>query len=224
VGYLRVLSLALYLVYTSPLGDIMRYSKYRPRPLLDSISINDYVVQPSTSARNLGFVVDNSLTLEEHVNSLTKSAFFHLRRVAKIREYLSKDSTAALVHAFVTCRLDNGKALLYGLPNYLLQPLQSVQNFAALVDSRKSRYARTSPILRELHWLPVENRIIFKILLLVYKPLNNLTSVYISDLLNYYRPSRNLRSVDQGLLTSEGIFRGHFQFLHQSYGMPCPLT
>ena len=53
-------------------------SKYRPRPLLDSISINDNVAQPSTSARNLGFVMDNSLTLEKHVNSLTKSAFFHL--------------------------------------------------------------------------------------------------------------------------------------------------
>ena len=53
-------------------------SKYHHRPLLDSISIKENAAQPSSSARNLGFVVDNSLTLEKHVNSLTKSAFFHL--------------------------------------------------------------------------------------------------------------------------------------------------
>ena len=55
--------------------------------------------------------------------------------------------------------------------------------------------------IRELHWLPVESRIIFKILLLVYKSLNNLAPAYINSLLKNYKPSHNLRSVDQGLLT-----------------------
>ena len=87
-------------------------SKYRPRPSLDSISISEQVVNSSVSARNLGLIVDDSLSLEEHVNSISKSCYYH-RRIAKIRKYLSEDSTAALVHAFITCRLDNGNALLY---------------------------------------------------------------------------------------------------------------
>ena len=147
----------------------------------DSTSISEQVVNSSFSARNLGFIVDDSLSLEKHVNSISKSCYYHIRRIAKIRKYLSEDSTAALVHAFITCRLDNGNTLLYSLPKYLIQRLQAVQNCAARVVSCKPRYARVTPILKELHWLLVESRIIFKILLLVYKSLNNLAPAYINS-------------------------------------------
>ena len=201
-------------------------SKYRPRPSLDSISISEQVAKSSVSARNFGFIVDDSLSLEEHVNSISKSCYYHIRRIAKIQKYLSEDSTAALVHAFITCRLDNGNTLLYSLPKYLIQRLQAVQNGAARLVSCKPRYARATPILRELHWLPVESRIIFKILLLVYKSLNNLAPAYINSLLRNYKPSRNLKSVDQGFLTipRSNQRTGHFQWQHQSSGMPYPLT
>ena len=96
----------------SDMSDILVISsKYRPRPSLDSISISEQVVNSSVSARNLVLIVDDSLSLEEHVNSISKSCYYHIRRIAKIRKYLSEDSTAALVHAFITCRLDNGNAL-----------------------------------------------------------------------------------------------------------------
>ena len=149
----------------------------------------------------MGFIADVSLSLEEHVNSISKSCYYHIRRIAKIRKHLSEDSTAALAHTFITCRLDKGNAILFGLAKYLIQRLQAVQNCAARLVSCKPRYARATPILRELHWLPVESRIIFKILLLVYKSLNNLAPTYLNGLLKNYKPSRNLRSVDQGLLT-----------------------
>ena len=100
---------------------------------------------------------------------------------------------------FITCISDNGNALLYGLPKY--QRLQAVLNCVARLVSCKPRYASATPVLRELHWLPVESRIIFKILLLVYKSLNNLAPAYINSLLKNCKPSRNLRSVDQGVLT-----------------------
>ena len=66
-------------------------SELRPRPSLDSISISEQVVNSSVSARNLGFIVDDSLSLEEHVNSISKSCYYHIRRIAKIRKYLSED-------------------------------------------------------------------------------------------------------------------------------------
>ena len=128
--------------------------------------------------------------------------FFHIRRIAKISGYLSDESKATLVHAFVTCRLDNGNALLYGLPNYLVKRLQSVQNCVARLVTRNSKYAHVTPLLVELHWLPVEQRIIFKILLLVYKSLNNLAPSYISNLLKIYCPGRNLRSKNQCLIVT----------------------
>ena len=60
-------------------------SKYRSRPSLDSISISEQVVNSSVSARNLGLIVDDSLSLEEHVSSFSKSCYYHIRRIAKIQ-------------------------------------------------------------------------------------------------------------------------------------------
>ena len=73
-------------------------SRYHPRPLVNSMSYN-YYVQPSVSVRNLGMLVDHCLSLKKHVSSICKSAFFHIRRIAKVRKYLSEKSTAALVNA-----------------------------------------------------------------------------------------------------------------------------
>ena len=115
-------------------------------------------------------------------------------------EYLTVDNTKILVHTFVICRLDNCNSLLVGSPKYLFQKLQRIQNCAVRLVAELPKAARTSPILQKLHWLPVEQRVIFKVLLLTYKALNNLAPVYISNLLVQYEPSRNLRSTDKYLL------------------------
>ena len=65
---------------------------------------------------------------------------------------------------------------------------------------RRSKYEHIRPILLELHWLPVSQRILFKILLLTYKALNGLAPAYISDLLSRYIPARQLRSATEFLL------------------------
>ena len=64
-------------------------SQYRPRPLLSSLMIGCSIVQSSASPRNLGVVFDNGLTFEKHISAICKLAFYHLRRIAKIRSYLS---------------------------------------------------------------------------------------------------------------------------------------
>ena len=145
-------------------------------------------------------VFDNESSLDKHISAICKSEFFHLRRIAKIRSYLTEEATIALVHAFITCRLDNGNALLFGLPKYQIQRLQSIQNCAARLVKRHSKFDRASPLLFELHWLPVEQRITFKILLFVFKSLNGLAPFYLSDLISTYVPSRSLRSASLSLL------------------------
>lgn len=65
------------------------------------------------------------------------------------------------MHAFITCRLDNGNALLYGMPKYQIQRLQSVENYAARLVNRLSKFDHISPLIFELYWLPVECRISF---------------------------------------------------------------
>ena len=74
-----------------------------------------------------------------------------------------------LVHAFVTCRLDNCNSLLYRLPKHLIDRLPLVQDCTAGLILCGAKHERITPLLRELHWLPVEQRIIFKISLLTFK-------------------------------------------------------
>ena len=168
---------------------------------LPSLCIGGSTIQATPLVRNLGCVFDQSLSMVSQVNSLTKSCYYHLRNIGTIRKLLTKEATETLVHALVTSRLDLGNAVLYGIPNNLIQKLQLVQNTAARIVSRTRKHQHISPVLRQLHWLPVQQRIIFKILLLTYKALNSLAPAYICDLLKPYRAARVLRSSDLSLLT-----------------------
>ena len=68
------------------------------------------------------------------------------------------------------------------------------------LDNTKSYYQLITPILLNLHWLPIHYRTVFKILLITYKALNNLAPLYIRELLTPYVPARQLRSSSKNLL------------------------
>ena len=114
--------------------------------------------------------------------------------------YLTSEKTKTLVYGYVTCRLDNCNSLLLGSPKFMIQKLQRVQNCAACLVAGQPRPAHICPILKELHWLPVEQRITFKVLLLTFKALNNLAPPYLSQLIVPYNPTRNLRSAGKHLV------------------------
>ena len=99
-----------------------------------------------------------------------------------------------LVHSFVTSRLDYCNCLYAGVPFYLLERLQKIQNKAARLVERKDRKHDSKELLRLLHWLTVQKRVDFKISCLVFKSLNNLSPSYIQDLIEIYKPTRTLRS------------------------------
>ena len=121
-----------------------------------------------------------------------RPVFFHLRNIRRIRDCLSLADTEKLVHAFITSKLDNANSLLYGLPKFLINRLQNVQNAAARVVTRTRKYDHIKPVLKQLHWLPISQRINYKILLLTYKALNGQAPSYITELLEPYVPTRNL--------------------------------
>ena len=152
---------------------------------LRSINVGD-VISPSDSVRNIGVIFDKHLSLAEHVNSVCKSSFYQLRRIVKIRKYLSLKTTQTLVHAFITSKIDNCNSLLFGIPTHLLKKLQYVQNAAARVITGSRKFDHITPVLKELHWLPVEQRIVFKVLLITFKALHGLAPRYISDIIDQY--------------------------------------
>ena len=88
-------------------------SKFRSRPSLEFIQVGDEKIQPKSSARNLGVIIDQCLDLTDHVKKICASCHYHLRNIAKIRRYLSDETSEILVHAFISSKLDNCNSLLY---------------------------------------------------------------------------------------------------------------
>ena len=104
------------------------HSQRVPRPNITAINIGEESISPVESCRNIGVIYDETLSFDEHISSITKTAFWHLRNIYCIRHYLDTDSLLILVHAFITSKLDFCNSLLIGLPKCLLKRLQSVQN------------------------------------------------------------------------------------------------
>ena len=126
--------------------------------------------------------------------SLRKTCFLHLWNIAKIRDSLSQKGTEILVHAFISSKLDSCNSLLYGLPQSLIDRLQAVQNCAARPVTRSRKHDHITPILKQLHWLPVYSRIKYKVRLLTFKALHGLAPSYITEMLQPYKQSRSLRA------------------------------
>ncbi len=84
----------------------------------------------SSTVKNLGVILDSKLSFEKHISNVTKTAFFHLRNIAKLRNMLPVSDAEKLVHAFMTSRLDYCNALLGGCPASSINKLQVVQNAA----------------------------------------------------------------------------------------------
>ncbi|XP_071394679.1 uncharacterized protein [Centroberyx affinis] len=165
-----------------------------------SLNIDGSIVTPSTHVRNLGIILDPTLSFLPHVNQITKAAFFHLRNIARLRPSLSFSAAETLIHAFITSRLDYYNSILYGSSNNVLNKLQYVQNSAARLLTSTRCTDHITPVLHDLHWLPIKYRIHFKILLTTFKAINNLAPPYLADLLHHHTPTRHLRSADANLL------------------------
>ena len=130
-------------------------------------------------------------------------------RIGRITRFLDRNSTEMLVHAFISCRLDQCNSLFYGLPESQLNKLQRIQNSAARLVTLSRKHDHITPLL---HWLPIRYRIImYRILLLTYKCIHGIASISLRELIKEYIPARTLRSSSQ--------LRLLLARLHQQYGL-----
>ena len=173
---------------------------------MHNLRIGDVLISPQCQAKSLGTILDSSLTMKSNISHICRSAMFHIRRIALIRKYLSRSATEQLVHSFISSRIDSCNSLLYGLPLYSINRIQHVQNVAARVVTRSRRHVHVSPLLQELHWLPVRQRIIYKILIITFKCLYGAGPKYLKELVSFYVPRRSLRSANDFKLKT-GIAR-----------------
>ena len=162
--------------------------------LSDSISLVSCSIQFTRKVRDLGFGLHSDLTTKQHVIKIYQSAYLELKRSSYIRQYLTEEATKTLVTSCILSRLDFCNSLLMATPNAIIQPLQTLQNSAARLVFRSRRTRYCTPLLHKLHWLPIAERIRFKVCCLCFKVVTGSAPVYLFKLLHAYTPSRTLRS------------------------------
>ena len=151
-----------------------------------------------TSVRNLGFVIDQELIMKDYVTKLCQSCYYQLRQIRTVRHSLTSSAIQTLVHAFICTRVNFANSLLYGTSAYLLDRLQSVLNSAARLILRIGKYDPISAaIQRDLHWLPIQFRIQYKLNSITSNCLTGRAPEYLIKLchsVNDIPARRNLRS------------------------------
>ena len=133
------------------------------------------------------------------MSSVCCKASFHLWRIGSIRHYITREVCHSLVIALVISHLDFCNALLSGLSACRAQRLQKVQNRATRLVTQTPPTLAATLARAELHWLPVRAHVSFKVLVYVYKTMNNLAPVYLSDLLTPYIRHPRLRQLHDEL-------------------------
>ena len=182
---------------------VMGTSKQLPKVSVNSIRVGDVHVIPVHSARNLSSWFDLHMDMATHITKTCGSAFFYLYNIRHIRKYLTSECTEKLIHAFITSRLDYCNSLLYGVPDDHMQKFQRVMNASARLIFCAPKHCHITPLLQQLHWLPIRLRIEFKILLITFKVLQGSAPKYLIDLISVLPPLRyDLRRNNKGILLS----------------------
>lgn len=151
------------------------------------VRMKNQVLSPSISARLLGVTLVSDLSMHSQIYAVVKSSYYQLYRLGKIRKQLTASATKTMVHSLVISHLDYANSLLAGLPAYKLKSLQASQDLATRLIYR-GRSISTKDARYRLHWLPVQQRIDFQILLMVFDCLTGSAPLYPQETINLHVP------------------------------------
>ena len=169
-------------------------------------TVDNSTVSPSQSVKNLGVTLDNSLLFSANSKAVTRSCRFMLYNIRRVHPYLTQEAAQVLLQAIVISRLDYCNSLLAGLPACAIKPLQLTQNAAPRLLFNLSKFSHVTPLLRTLHWLPVETRIHCKAMVLGYRAARGTAPPF--RLCS--NPPYVLRSATSGLFALPPLWEGRF--------------
>ena len=176
---------------------------------MQSVTIGEECVTAVSSARNIVAIIDRHLTMEDQVSNVCRNCHLSLRQISQIRPYLTEEATATLVHALIISKVDCYNSLLIGIPDWLKRKLQLIQNNAGRLIKKNKMSDHVTPVLKNLHWLPISFRIDYKVLTLCYKTSHDLAPSYMMSMLSYHDPPSDRVTVrnDELHLLKEPISR-----------------
>ena len=184
-----------------PIGTKQQRLKFSD---LTNLSLSNDIIPVSSSARNLGFIFDSDMSFSDQINSVSKSCHFHIRDICQIRHLLSLSLQPQLLQIHLS-----PANLTIAIHFTLASHKQISTNFNAfkihwhvsLQISKSSKYQHITPTLKKLHWLPIKQRIDYKICLLTYKTLTNQQPTYLYNSLSFPSHSVSTRSFDSLVLS-----------------------
>ena len=138
-------------------------------------------IKPVSSIRNLGYHWDAEMKNAEHVNKLCRQLYPTLKRISKVRQSLTKDTTKILIQSLVLGKIDYCHCLLLSTPKHHLNKLQQIQNISCRVICSLRKFDHISSVMADLHWLKVYECIIFKVAVFMYKCVTSIIPKYLTD-------------------------------------------
>ena len=153
------------------------------------VQIGASTVTPSSKVRDLGVILDATLSMEDHITAVSRSAFAHLKVIARLHRTLSMKIRCMLIHSLVLSRILFCASIFYGITKVQIRRLQRILNAA-------SRLA-ASP---EFRLLRADQFIQHRTVLFIRSILASGQPEYLAKHLHWYQPTRELRSSDQRLL------------------------
>ena len=153
---------------------------------------------PAEWVKNLGVWLDSHFYLSKHVQNVCKSYFVQLNVHGPVRQFLTHDASVLVANALVSGRLDYCKSFSRSLSKFNFRKLHCIQNSAGRIISNTSRYTSITPVLKKLHWLPVENYSVFETATRVYNFLHTGFPKYFAPYISSYSCYSSRRSQSGG--------------------------
>ena len=146
------------------------------------VKIGEDKITSTPYARNLGVFFDSNMKWTIHINKMSSNIYIILKKIAHIRDLLTKDAAKTVVQTLVTSKLDYCNSVLLGTPQYNIEKLQRLQNMACRIVKRLKKYDHISEALKDLHWLLIHEHIVFKTCMIMYKCITGSAPLYLQEL------------------------------------------
>ncbi|KAK2562733.1 hypothetical protein P5673_014450 [Acropora cervicornis] len=153
-----------------------------------SVTLMGKIIEPVTTAKDLGVYIDNSLNYHDHINKISSSSIYELIMINRIKYLLDKETIPLLMHSFVFNKLLYCSLVWSSTSNKNIKKLQFLQNFAARIVLGLKKYDHISEGLRSLGWLDINHKLKFNACVMMCKCLNEGASTYLSQ--KFKKPSQ----------------------------------
>ena len=158
---------------------------------LESITVGGTTVSCSQTIKFLGTFLGETLSFKQHVAAHAKLALYGIHLIKNVRKYLTMATTKMLMCTLVLSQLDCVNSILTNTSLTTTKPYEKIQNQAAQIIYKKTKWTSATSSMKQLHWLPIRYRCHFKLLTIGYKTLHGMGPAYLSDRLKIKNNIRN---------------------------------